>query len=163
MYRQLLLHTIIYIKAQMLVLRCAYVRKMCEFLVKASQNISISWPVSNAPDSSSRIFTKWHSREPMKSLQFASSDDVSPSVRLQISISQRATLSQWAPSNELLSGQWRGSTTGKRWRLIYRRAAHEWQSRQTEHTRNTEERNIAFSTRPWDYCLILRYQVRVYV
>lgn len=113
----------------------------CVFLVKASQNISISWPVSNAPDSSSRIFTKWHSREPMKSLQFASSDDVSPSARLQISISQRATLSQWAPSNELLSGQWRGSTTGKRWRLIYRRAAHEWQSRQTEHTRNTEERN----------------------
>lgn len=49
-----------------------------KFLIKDSRTISISWPGSNAtllhPESSQ---SDWHSRKPIKSLQFASSDDVS--------------------------------------------------------------------------------------
>lgn len=59
--------------------QCKYVCKMCkpEFLMKNSRTICISWPGSNAtlhPESSQ---SDWHSRRPIKSLQFASSDDVS--------------------------------------------------------------------------------------
>jgi len=60
--------------------QCIYLCKMCkpEYLIKDSRTISISRPGSNAtllhPEASQ---SDWHSRKPMKSLQFASSDDVS--------------------------------------------------------------------------------------
>lgn len=59
--------------------QCKYVCKMCkpEFLMKNSRTISISWPGSNATLHPEASQSDWHSRRPINSLQFASSDDVS--------------------------------------------------------------------------------------
>lgn len=123
--------------------QCKYVCKMCkpEFLIKDSRTISISWPGSNAtllhPEASQ---SDWHSRRPIKSLQFASSDDVSatrtcanqhqPACNAQpMSAFQRAAL--W-PIARLHDGE---AVTA----YIYRRAQrHELHLRQRENTRNTE-------------------------